>query len=138
MYAVFLSWFIVSFMFKMKTFIDEILEFINKLYYMYFILYYNTTCKSEIVCFDLVYTLKWSWMNYVTLIKWNDIFNKNTNNWWILDKTWWWFVTAEQVVDLYIGKKNLRVLLQDALSAKSLIGWIQKAQNRKCPYISTY
>lgn len=133
MYAVFLSWFIVSFMFKMKTFIDEILEFINKLYYMYFILYYNTTCKSEIVCFDLVYTLKWSWMNYVTLIKWNDIFNKNTNNWWILDKTWWWFVTAEQVVDLYIGKKNLRVLLQDALSAKSLIGWIQKAQNRKFP-----
>lgn len=133
MYAVFLSWFIVSFMFKMKTFIDEILEFINKLYYMYFILYYNTTCKSEIVCFDLVYTLKWSWMNYVTLIKWNDIFNINTNNWWILDKTWWWFVTAEQVVDLYIGKKNLRVLLQDALSAKSLIGWIQKAQNRKFP-----
>lgn len=37
---------------------------------------------------------------------------------------------TEQVVDLYIGKKNLRVLLQDALSAKSLIGWIQKAQNQ--------
>lgn len=83
------------------------------------------------ICFEME-------LNYVTLIKWNDIFNKNMNNWWILDKTWWWCVTAEQVVDLYIGKKNLRVLLQDALSAKSLIGWIQKAQNRKCPYISTY
>uniref|UniRef100_K1PPR7 Type II inositol-1,4,5-trisphosphate 5-phosphatase n=1 Tax=Magallana gigas TaxID=29159 RepID=K1PPR7_MAGGI len=40
---------------------------------------------------------------------------------------------TEQVVDLYIGKKNLRVLLQDALSAKSLIGWIQKAQNPNAP-----
>lgn len=37
---------------------------------------------------------------------------------------------TEQVVDLYIGSKNIRVLLQDALSAKSLIGWIQKAQNQ--------
>lgn len=62
MYVVFLFWFIVSFMFKMKIFIDEILEFINKLYYMYFILYYNIICKYEIVCFDLVYILKWSWI----------------------------------------------------------------------------
>lgn len=49
-------------MFKMKTFIDEILEFINKLYYMYFILYYNTTCKSDFVCFGLAYALKSSWI----------------------------------------------------------------------------
>ncbi|XP_056015071.1 inositol polyphosphate 5-phosphatase OCRL-like isoform X2 [Ostrea edulis] len=37
---------------------------------------------------------------------------------------------TEQVVDLFVGRKNLRLLLQDGVSAKALIGYLQKSQSQ--------
>ncbi|XP_061195086.1 inositol polyphosphate 5-phosphatase OCRL-like [Saccostrea echinata] len=37
---------------------------------------------------------------------------------------------TEQVVDLFVGGKNVRVLLKDAVAAKSLITYLQKAQSQ--------